>query len=201
MKSPVKILKKSNKTFEGQEKEEKTILLLRKHPFVILLPLNLILLLGLVPIIIFLVFYSFIVGSMYFMLFLFLASIFYSIIWLLSFYYLTMYTLNTVTVTNKRIIDRDQHGFFNQEVSELHLYRVQDVTIHTVGVIKTFLSFGNVIVQTAASEHEFAFHDVPRPNEVKDTIMKIISSNRESHVEEKRGVYTEQSRGVNNSKN
>src|SRR3989344_454563 len=91
---------------------------------------------------------------------------------------LPMYPLNTVTITDRRIIDKDQHGFFNQKVSELHVNRIQDVTVHTKGILETLLHFGKIIVQTAASEKQFVFHQMPDPEQVKDVIMKAIASKK-----------------------
>lgn len=181
MKSVLSIFKESSRAFEGQEKEEEVVLLLRQHPFVILIPFIIYVLVGLVPIVVFFAFHTYIADSIFFLLFLFLSSLFYLILWLLMFYTLTMYTLNTVILTDKRLIDRDQHGFFDRSVSELHIYRVQDVAIYTKGAIKTFLHYGDVIVQTAASEERFKFHNVPAPEEVKNTIMRVVAS-RQSGV-------------------
>ena len=191
MKSICSIFKKSTRSFEGQEKDEKVILLLRRHPFVVTLPLSFYALAGLVPVVILLVFYSLIVSSPFFISFLFLSSIYYLALWLLAFRALTMYTLNTVIVTDKRIIDRDQNGFFDRDVSELHLYRVQDITIHTRGIIKTVLGFGDIIVQTAASEKRFIFPEIAKPEKVKDTIMKIIISKRSGIKEHSENMLTD----------
>jgi hypothetical protein len=168
------IFKESSLHFEEQEKDELVIMLLRRHPFVVMMPLGFVGFLALAPILIFVVFYSYIVNS-YMNIFLFLSSLYYMFLWLIAFYLLTMYVLNTVIITNKRIIDRDQHGFFDQKVSELHLYRVQDATVYTKGIIPTTLRYGDVIVQTAGMEQKFIFHEVPHPESVKASIMKAVS--------------------------
>lgn len=149
---------------------------MRRHPFVILLPLSTLGLLGLVPVLIFVVFYSYVITPSFFQPFLFLSSVYYLILWLLAFRSLTIYTLNTVIVTNKRIIDNDQHGFFDREISELHLYRVQDVTVYVKGIIRTVLHYGDIIVQTAASDKQFIFEEIPEPEKAKDAIMKAVAS-------------------------
>jgi uncharacterized membrane protein YdbT with pleckstrin-like domain len=168
------IFKESTLHFEEQEKDEMVIMLLRRHPFVVMMPMGFVGSLALAPIFVFVVFYSYIMAS-YLSLFLFISSLYYMVLWLIAFYLLTMYVLNTVIITNKRIIDRDQHGFFDQKVSELHLYRVQDVTVYTKGIIPTTLRYGDVIVQTAGIEQKFIFHEVPHPELVKASIMKAVS--------------------------
>jgi membrane protein YdbS with pleckstrin-like domain len=172
------IFSESAKSFEGQETGEKVIMILRRHPFTIAIRLSLLALLAIVPIIVWPEFGGEIAARGFAELFWFGSSIWYMALWMLIFYALTMYALNTVIVTDKRIIENEQHGFFHREVSELHMYRVQDVSVKTHGVIETFLSFGDVAVQTAASETHFVFHKIPNPEEVKDKIMKVVLAHR-----------------------
>ncbi len=151
------------------------ILLLRRHRFIAFMPISASALLALIPILIYLIFYSFIVDSKFYTLFLFLTCILYMFLWLVAFYHLMMYTLNTVIVTNKRIIDRDQNSFFDRKISELHIYRVQDVTVSIKGILPTLLKYGDISVQTAAVDKEFVFHEMPYPDQVKSEIMKVVS--------------------------
>ena len=169
------IFRDSSNSFEGQASGERVILLLRRHPFAILLRIGLFSFFAFVPVIAGAVFLSYLVAYGWLALFLFASSIWYLGLWLAVFYSLTMYTLNTVIITDHRLIDSDQHGFFNREISELHSHRIQDVSIHTSGVIETFLQFGNITVQTAASEKQFIFHQISKPEKVKDIIMQITA--------------------------
>ncbi len=86
-----------------------------------------------------------------------------------------MYALDVWIVTDRRIIDSTQHGFFNRTISELHLSRVQDISTQTKGIIPTFLKFGDLQVQTAGTEEKFKFFQIPNPGKVKDTIMKLTA--------------------------
>ena len=176
IKSFFSIFRDSPNSFEGQGEGEKVILLLRRHPFTILVRIALFGLACLVPIVVGTIFLSYLTAHDWLNLFLFASSIWYLGFWLAIFYSLTMYTLNTVIITDHRIIDSDQHGLFNRETSELHSHRIQDVSIHTNGLIETFLRFGDVTVQTAASEKQFVFHQIPRPDVVKDVIMRMARS-------------------------
>ncbi|OHA88573.1 MAG: hypothetical protein A3C70_01220 [Candidatus Zambryskibacteria bacterium RIFCSPHIGHO2_02_FULL_43_14] len=175
IKSLLSIFQNSQNSFEGQLPGERVILLLRRHPFAILLHIGLSSSLAFIPIILGTVFISYIIAHGWLNLFLFASSIWYLGLWLIVFYSLTIYTLNTVIITDRRLIDNDQHGFFNREISELHSHRIQDVSVHTSGIIETFLQFGNITVQTAASEKQFVFHQISKPEKVKDIIMQITS--------------------------
>jgi len=80
------------------------------------------------------------------------------------------YYLDVWIVTTKRIIDIEQHGLFNREISEFLIARVQDVTIEIPGFISTMLNFGNITIQTAG-ERSFLVRDVPKLHKAKDTIL------------------------------
>ncbi|OHB10806.1 MAG: hypothetical protein A3G05_01590 [Candidatus Zambryskibacteria bacterium RIFCSPLOWO2_12_FULL_45_14] len=172
------IFKDSPESFEGQEVGEKVIMLLRRHKLVVLLSLSGFALAGLVPIVALTVFSSYIISLNLLSVTLFVASLWYSFLWLAIFHFLTIYTLNTVIITDRRIIDRDQHGFFNQKISELHADRIQDVTAHTKGILETVFHFGDIVVQTAGSERQFVFHKIPEPEKVKSAIMQIVATKR-----------------------
>ena len=176
IKSFFSIFRESTNSFEGQESDEKVLLLLRQHPFTILIRVGLFCLVSLVPIVVGMAFREYLAANSGFDLFLFVSSLWYLVLWLTIFYALTMYTLNTVIITDHRIIESDQYGLFNRKISELHSYRIQDVTTHTNGLIETVLKFGNITVQTAGSEKQFVFHQIPRPDKVKDVIMQVATS-------------------------
>ncbi|OGE80649.1 MAG: hypothetical protein A2660_01000 [Candidatus Doudnabacteria bacterium RIFCSPHIGHO2_01_FULL_45_18] len=176
IRSLLSIFRESTNSFEGQKDDENIVLLLRRHPFTIYIRIGFYVLAFLVPIVAGVMFYSYLSVHNWFDTFFFVSSIWYLGLWLAVFHSLTLYTLNTVLITDRRIIDSDQHGLFNRETSELHSNRIQDVSTHTNGMIETFLQFGDVTVQTAASEKQFVFHQVPRPDKVKDVIMQMTAS-------------------------
>jgi len=185
----ISIFKNSANHFDGQEPNEKVLLLLRRHPFTILLRIIFLGLASLIPVVIGAAFMALLESNGWLTLFLLISSLWYLALWISAFYALMMYTLNTVIITDKRIIDSDQHGFFHREISELHSSRIQDVSIKTSGVLETFFKFGDVTVQTAASEKKFVFHEMPEPENVKDTIMKLAHTQRsETTIPETGGV-------------
>lgn len=158
--------------FENQEPGEKVILLLRRHRFAVFYPLGIIILLALVPIVV----YTVLPAKQ--ILFYFISSLYYLWLWLILFYKLTIYSLNTLVITDRRIIENEQNGFFARKISELHVHRVQDVSVNIHGIIPTFFNFGDIVVQTAASEREFSFYMIAQPEKVKDTIMQVVNNYR-----------------------
>ncbi|MBI3458900.1 PH domain-containing protein [Candidatus Azambacteria bacterium] len=174
LKTLFSIFTESHNTFEGQEKDENVIVLLRRHPFYILLQVFFSIILFIAPILGALVFAQFILQNNLLGLFLFLYSLWCLIGWQVLFYSITLYTLDVWIVTNKRIIDSNQIGFFNRITSELHLDKIQDVSVRIEGLIPTFFQFGDLEVQTAGTEEKFKFFQIPNPLEVKNKIMSIF---------------------------
>lgn len=175
------LFKESSDSFDGQQEGEHVMLVLRHHRFVVLLPLSFLALALLVPFVAWDFVGAKLTANGFKELFYLASSFWYMGIWLSAFYYLTIYTLNVVVITDRRIIESEQYGFFDKKISELHAYRVQDVTVHIQGIVKTMLKFGDLVVQTAASEKQFVFHNIPDPEGVKDSIMKIVTAHQ-SHV-------------------
>ena len=79
-------------------------------------------------------------------------------------------------ITNQRIIDIDQQGFFAQKASEAGLSKVQDVVYEIRGLLKTLLNFGDVTVYTAGSDEGFTFENVHEPQKVHQKLLSIIES-------------------------
>lgn len=100
----------------------------------------------------------------------FILTLYSMVVALLLFHLWTNYYLDMWIITNERIIDIEQHGLFQREVAEIPLSRVQDVTVEVHGIIETFLKFGTIRIQTAG-EREFFIRGVPQLYEIKDAIL------------------------------
>ncbi|MEK7213858.1 MAG: PH domain-containing protein [Patescibacteria group bacterium] len=177
MKSLFSIFKDTYNSFENKEAGEEVLILIRRHPFFIILQLVLFMVLFLLPLILGIFFSPFLLFNNLVGISLLLYSLWCLILWQMMFYLITMYALDVWIVTDRRIIDSTQHGFFNRSISELHLSRIQDISVKTDGLIQTFFKFGDLEIQTAGTENKFKFLQIPRPNNVKNQIMSHISSN------------------------
>lgn len=98
------------------------------------------------------------------------------ILWIAAFNTFTSYYLNQWIITSHRIIEIDQHGFFNRQVSSLLLNRVQDVTTDVRGLFATLLGYGTITVQSAGANDYFRMHGIPHPTDLRDLIMKEIAA-------------------------
>lgn len=154
--------------FEAQETDEKVILVLRAHPitqlswviasifaFIILVALNFFL-----PSVLD-------VRQIVFLNFFFVIIIL-SYIWLNILFYI----FNVGIVSSKRILDVDFHSILYRETSESRLSNVEDITSRQAGYFGSFFHYGNVFVQTAGTEINIEFLNVPEPTEV----VRIINS-------------------------
>ncbi len=85
------------------------------------------------------------------------------------------YYLDLAIVTDKRVVDIDQHGLFNRNSSELEYEAVQDVSAAKHGILQTLFNFGDVEIQTAGEKANFMFRTVAAP----ETITERINQARE----------------------
>lgn len=88
----------------------------------------------------------------------------------------TRYFLNAWVLTNMRIVNIKQRRYFSREVSSLLLSRVQDVTTNIEGVVSSLLGIGDIKVQTAGEDVEFVMKGIPRPEQMRDVILKYVST-------------------------
>ena len=95
-----------------------------------------------------------------------------------------MYSMDIWIVTNQRIIDSYQQGFFNRSVSEVGLENIQDISIKIVGAIPTAFNYGDIEVQSAAAVDRFNFDHIPDPQGVKDVISKAIGEFKANHFKD-----------------
>ncbi len=112
------------------------------------------------------------------------ASAFFLAGWLFAFQSFVDYWLDVFILTDKRILDIEQHGLFSRTVSELRLYRTQDVTSEVKGFWHTMFDYGTVFVQTAGEVERFKFDLVPHPNRVAKLILEWSETDRKDHLEE-----------------
>lgn len=87
----------------------------------------------------------------------------------------TRYFLNAWVLTNQRIVTIKQRRFFFREVSSLLLTRVQDVTTNVNGILSSLLGLGDIKVQSAGADVEFTMRGIPRPEQMRDIILKYVS--------------------------
>jgi len=164
------------------KKNEKIILLIRRHPFIILTKIIFWAVVAVLPPIFYLVFGDVLAGLFNNQLFtpivVLFTSIYYLYIWLFAFHSFVDYYLDVWLVTNQRIVNIEQKGLFARTVSEQTLYRVQDVTSELKGFWSTTLDYGTVYIQTAGEKERFIFKQIPQPYRVAHKITKLVEEHK-----------------------
>jgi len=159
--------------FENQRTEEEVLLSLRAHPIT------------LIPtfvnggIIFILTFFShFILGQflnsaqlVYTMIFFYFVTFIYVWFQIINWYF------NIGIVTNKQIIDVDFSALSYRNVTRTELAHVEDITVKVSGFISSIFNYGNIFVQTAGSEINTEFMQIPRPALAAHIIQDILKQN------------------------
>jgi len=172
-----------NYSFPGQRKNEEIKLILRKHLITLLPHFMYISLMFLLPVIFYIIFvpavFPAFLSAPYNRLFILLTLIYYGFVWIITFTVWVDYYLDVWIITNERLLDIEQIGFFNRVVSELDLKRIQDITSYVHGMLPTMFGFGNIKIQTAAEEKRFELKSIPHPVTTRREITKLYRAARE----------------------
>ncbi|MFH1745337.1 MAG: PH domain-containing protein [bacterium] len=175
----------SNYRLPNQLPHEKVLKIVRKDFFILLKLIVSMIILAVLPLVFF---YLILIaspeifkGEVSYPIIVLSASAYYLFVWLFSFFSFIDYYLDVWIITDERIIDIEQRGFFSRVISEQKLSRIQDVTSETSGAIQTLLGYGDVFVQTAAERERFFFHEISCPDGVRDMIIKLVEENKRRH--------------------
>lgn len=168
-----------------QKSYEKVVYIARRHIFTFFIQILLFLVLGAMPFGIYLM-----IKSMFptllsvppvYALGVLLGSIYYLSVLLFFFTSFVDFYLDVWIVTNDRIIDIEQFGLFSRTISELELFRIQDITTNVHGIFPTIFKYGDVIVQTASSNTGIVFHNVPNPNKIRESLLELAHEDYKYH--------------------
>lgn len=175
------------KKFIAQKSYEKIIYFLRRDTIVYIKQLILFVFLLAIPVGLYFFFQNtfplLFENSIIYPLLILLASVYYLTVWLVAFTAFIDYYLDFWVVTNDRIINVEQR-LFSRTISELDLYKIQDVTGQSKGFLQTMFDYGNVYVQTAGATGRFNFEEVPGPREVASKIIILAEEDRKYHIKE-----------------
>jgi hypothetical protein len=175
------------KKFIAQKSYEKIIYFLRRDAIVFIKQLILFIFLLAIPVGLYFFFQntfpSLFQNTVIYPLLLLLGSIYYLTVWIVAFTAFIDYYLDFWVVTNDRIINVEQR-LFSRTISELDLFKIQDVTGQSKGFLETMFDYGNVYVQTAGATERFNFEEVPGPREVASKIISLAEEDRKYHMKE-----------------
>ena len=175
---------KTSFSFDTKKPDEEVLAILNRHWLVLVLQLLAFFVLLLLPFGLRMAFSQYIDKFGLSGLYNFVAAVYFLIWWLSLFYEVTMYLLDVWIITDHRVIDNRQYGFFNRVVSELSLSKIQDISVEIQGVFQTFFDFGDVKIQTAGAEPKFIFKQVHYPHKIREKITQAQNEYKITHPDD-----------------
>lgn len=171
-----------------QKTYEKIEYFLRRDPITFIPTVILFLILMAVPVTIYFLINSLypqlFIGEVFFPISVLLASIYYLSVYLFCYAQFVDFYLDVWIITNDRVVDIQQNGLFARTISEIDLYRIQDVTVSVKGFFPTIFKYGDLSVKTAADNAVMTFWNIPNPNEVRSALIELAESDRKYHHEQ-----------------
>ena len=156
--------------FINKDKEEKVILLLRKHPvtntYWIFISFFMLLAPFFFPMLTFFNGLPFAFKSV-------LVLIWYLITLALILEGFLAWFFHVNIITDERIIEVDFVNLLYREITDANIADVQDVTVEVGGALRTYMNYGDIIVQTAAQIPKIEFEAVPKPDEVARILREL----------------------------
>ena len=160
-----KIPKDDQKQFDGQRDDEELLFVFRRH--IIAMRKGFYLLLGPMA-----------VGALPFLiwqsnldlLWVFLGSFVLGLI--LFFYHFLMWFYTYYIVTNQRIRQITQHGFFGKDVIELRLSKIQNISYNVPGFSGEMFKFGTIVIQTFVGD--LVIKNVEHPDEIYNKLQDAV---------------------------
>lgn len=108
---------------------------------------------------------------------------------IIAFYYLmvggfilvefSLWYFNAAFVTNTRLVDADVEGILYKNVSETKLDLIQDVSYTQIGAIRNLFNYGDIFVQTAGSMANFEVLKAPKPAQIVRLIQSLIGDKKD----------------------
>lgn len=86
-----------------------------------------------------------------------------------------IWRMDALIITDQRVVENEQRGFFSKTVTEL-LYRdILEISYSKEGMNASLYNYGDIKIRTA-SENELVFEKIPNPAEVVEVINRIRQS-------------------------
>ena len=164
-------------SFHGQDKGEDIILVVRSHWITWFPQISLSLVLGLLPFLLLFLFES--LGTAM-TLGLIMLGLILAITNALNGLFRWFYSVNIITT--QRIIDVDFVNAFQHRFSEAQLEKIEDISHEHVGFLGSMFDVGTVYIQTAASQAEFEFQNIPRPRDVQDALNDLLEMKQKGDI-------------------
>ena len=101
------------------------------------------------------------------------------IVWMIGWNMWTDYYLDVLLITDRRVFDIDQKGLFRRTSSSFRLDKVQNVTVDQKGVVETLFDFGTIRLETAGEREDFIASFIANPYEIKKFVNEMQDRDEE----------------------
>lgn len=82
------------------------------------------------------------------------------------------YHFSVFIVTDKRLIQITQKGFWHRSVVDMGLNQIQMVNYQVSGLQETMLGFGTIMMQTFVGD--LVIHEIPHPAKIQKKLLEIL---------------------------
>ena len=113
------------------------------------------------------------------------VALFVAVILLVVFYVLRLFFLyrkNKFLITNKRIVDFEQPGFFEKFINEFPFPKIVEVKAIVKGVWPTIFRYGNLKLMLAEDLGPFELYKISNPAKLQYLINEMLQSNEASEA-------------------
>lgn len=101
--------------------------------------------------------------------------------WMFAWWRWTDYFLDVMVITDKRIFEVKQNGFFNREVTSFGIDKIENIKVTQTGILSSIFNFGDILVETSSESENLHLTYIPNPNEVKKLIHELQDNDRIIH--------------------
>lgn len=105
---------------------------------------------------------------------------------ILFLYHYLMWYFTIYIVTDQRIRQITQRGFFGKDVVELRLSKIQNISYNVPGFSGEMFDFGTIVIQTFVGD--LVIHKVGHPDKIYNDLQDAVST---ALVDQKQGDYEE----------
>lgn len=86
---------------------------------------------------------------------------------------------NSLIITDRRIIEIQQKGLFEQHVSEVQYEKIQNISYAKKGLLQMILGFGSVFVHSSSQAKPIEIKHVHNPRGVREMIVQLMDERSE----------------------
>jgi len=163
------------KLFPNQKPDETVLCIIRKHWFAYIphLLLGFLVMAGLVSLLFGFYWYFTdfssltVAASAVFTSMILLAALF------LMLYGLVDHYLDILVITDEKLIDIKQNGLFGQEINEIHLLDIENISVKLNGVLGVYLKFGSLEIRTGTEHEDFTIDMIPKAAKTARYVMEL----------------------------